>query len=98
MSSAPRSPPAPYQTPHPPLQPLGPPPAPHGDPASGVLRTELNGNDWLFPAGHTIELQVGQVDAPMWRPDNEPSSIAISSVHVRFPTPHAGTVSLQPAG
>jgi predicted acyl esterase len=69
----------------------------HGDPASGVLQTELNGNDWLFPAGHTIELQIGQVDAPMWRPDNEPSSLAISAVHVRFPTHRAGTVTLQPA-
>jgi predicted acyl esterase len=70
----------------------------HGDPASGVLRTELNGNDWLFPASHTIELQIGQVDTPMWRPDNEPSSIAMSTVRVRFPTHRAGMVTLQPAG
>ncbi|MFL5796402.1 MAG: CocE/NonD family hydrolase [Actinomycetota bacterium] len=69
----------------------------HGDPASGVLRTQLFGNDWLFPAGHVIELQVGQVDAPTWRPDNLPSSLAISSVHVRFPTHRAGTITLQPA-
>jgi predicted acyl esterase len=69
----------------------------HGDPASGILATELNGNDWLFQAGHTIELQIGQVDAPMWRPDNEPSSLSISAVHVRFPTHRAGTVTLQAA-
>jgi predicted acyl esterase len=69
----------------------------HGDPASGVLRTQLFGNDWLFPAGHTIELQIGQVDAPTWRPDNLPSSLSISDVHVRFQTHRAGTVTLQPA-
>jgi hypothetical protein len=33
----------------------------------------------------------------MWRPDNEPSALAISAVHVRFPTHRAGTVTLQPA-
>ena len=49
------------------------------------------------PPGHVIELQVGQVDAPTWRPDNLPSSLAISSVHVRFPTHRAGTITLQPA-
>jgi predicted acyl esterase len=70
----------------------------HGDDsASGILRTQLFGNDWMFPPGHTIELQIGQVDAPSWRPDNEPSSISISSVRVRFPTHRAGTTTLQPA-
>jgi predicted acyl esterase len=69
----------------------------HGDPPSGVLHTKLNGNDWRFRPGHAIELQIGQVDAPMWRPDDEPSSIAISSVRARFPTHRAGTVTLRPA-
>jgi predicted acyl esterase len=71
----------------------------HGDPASGVLHTELFGNDWLFRAGHTIELQIGQVDAPTWRPDNEPSSISISAVRIVFPVRPAGTtITLRPAG
>ncbi len=68
----------------------------HGDPASSVLRTQLFGNDWVFPPGHTIELQIGRVDAPTWRPDNEPSSLSISSVGVRFPTHRAGTTTLEP--
>ncbi len=38
-----------------------------GDPASGTLTTKLWGNHWAFPAGDTIELQVG-------RPTRRPSA------------------------
>jgi len=48
------------------------------------------GNDWLFPQGHVIQPQVGQQDSPFARPDNEPSSIQISQLHVRFPTTARG--------
>lgn len=57
-----------------------------GDPATGVLKTYLYGNDWVFPTGDTIVLQVTQNDAPYLRPDNEPSTIAWSGVTLDLPT------------
>lgn len=57
-----------------------------GDPAAGVLETHLYGNDWVFPAGDTIVLQVTQADAPYLRPDNLPSAIAWSGVTLDLPT------------
>jgi predicted acyl esterase len=57
-----------------------------GDPATGVLKTYLYGNDWVFPAGDTIVLQVTQDDAPYLRPDNEPSVITWSGVTLDLPT------------
>ncbi len=57
-----------------------------GDKAAGNLNTYLYGNDWVFPAGDKIVLQVTQNDAPYLRPDNEPSSIAWSKVTLNLPT------------
>ena len=57
-----------------------------GDPATGILTTYLYGNDWVFPAGDTIVLQVTQNDAPYLRPDNEPSAIVWSGVTLDLPT------------
>ena len=57
-----------------------------GDPATGVLKTYLYGNDWVFPVGDTIMLQVTQNDAPYLRPDNEPSVIDWSGVTLDLPT------------
>ena len=57
-----------------------------GDPATGVLKTTLYGNDWVFPAGDTIVLQVTQNDAPYLRPDNESSAIEWSGVTLDLPT------------
>jgi predicted acyl esterase len=57
-----------------------------GDPASGTLKTYLYGNDWVFPAGDTIVLQVTQNDAPYLRPDNEPSTIRWGGVTLDLPT------------
>jgi predicted acyl esterase len=57
-----------------------------GDPATGTVTTYLYGNDWVFPAGDTIVLQVTQNDAPYLRPDNEPSSLAWSDVKLALPT------------
>ncbi len=57
-----------------------------GDPATGILTTALYGNDWVFPAGDEIVLQVTQNDAPYLRPDNEPSAIAWSGVTLDLPT------------
>jgi predicted acyl esterase len=57
-----------------------------GDPAAGILKTYLYGNDWVFPLGDTIVLQVTQNDAPYLRPDNEPSVIDWSGVTLDLPT------------
>ncbi|MGH3008345.1 MAG: CocE/NonD family hydrolase [Gaiellaceae bacterium] len=57
-----------------------------GDKATGTLNTYLYGNDWVFPAGDKILLQVTQNDAPYLRPDNLPSSIAWSKVTLNLPT------------
>jgi predicted acyl esterase len=57
-----------------------------GDPAIGTLTTYLYGNDWVFPAGDRIVLQVTQNDAPYLRPDNEPSAIAWSNLKLDMPT------------
>jgi len=57
-----------------------------GDPAAGTLKTYLYGNDWVFPLGDTIVLQVTQNDAPYLRPDNEPSVIDWSGVTLDLPT------------
>jgi predicted acyl esterase len=68
-----------------------------GDPATGTLATELWGNHWAFPAGDTIELQVGQTDSPTFRPDNLPSSLALSSLSLTLPTREPGAVALTPS-
>jgi len=57
-----------------------------GDPATGILKTYLYGNDWVFPASDKIVLQVTQNDAPYLRPDNEPSAIEWSGVTLDLPT------------
>jgi hypothetical protein len=56
-----------------------------GDPAAGTLQTYLYGNDWVFPAGHKLILQVTQNDSPYLRPDNEPSAIHWSEVTLDLP-------------
>jgi len=57
-----------------------------GDPATGILKTYLYGNDWVFPAGDKIVLQVTQNDSPYLRPDNEPSAIDWSGLTLDIPT------------
>jgi hypothetical protein len=57
-----------------------------GDPATGILKAHLDGNDWVFGAGDKIVLQVTQNDAPYLRPDNEPSAITWSGVTLDLPT------------
>jgi predicted acyl esterase len=56
-----------------------------GDAASGTLTTYLFGNDWLFPAGDSIVLQVTQNDSPYLRADNEASSITWSGLTLALP-------------
>lgn len=57
-----------------------------GQPASsGSLTFQLFGNHWRFVEGHTIELEVGQLDRPFLRPDNIPSSITYEGVKLSMP-------------
>jgi predicted acyl esterase len=44
------------------------------------------GNYWLVPQGHTVRLEVSNVDSPYLTPSREPSSTIISAVHLRIPT------------
>jgi predicted acyl esterase len=58
---------------------------PPGQTTSGVLEFQLFGNHWQFSPGHTIELELGQRDAPFLRPDNFSSTIAYDGVTLRVP-------------
>ena len=53
--------------------------------SSGSFTSRLFGNHWLFEEGHTIELEVGQLDRPFLRPDNYPSTITYSGVNLSVP-------------
>jgi len=44
------------------------------------------GNFWLVPAGHTIRLEISNVDSPYITPSREPSTTIIDAVHLRIPT------------
>ena len=44
------------------------------------------GNFWLVPAGHTVRLEISNVDSPYITPSREPSTTIINAVHLRIPT------------
>ena len=44
------------------------------------------GNFWLVPQGHTVRLEISNVDSPYLTPSREPSSTVIGAVHLRIPT------------
>ena len=44
------------------------------------------GNFWLVPAGHTLRLEISNVDSPYITPSREPSTTIIDAVHLRIPT------------
>ena len=44
------------------------------------------GNYWLVPLGHTIRLEISNVDSPYITPSREPSTTIINAVHLRIPT------------
>ena len=56
-----------------------------GDPSQGTLSTYLYGNDWVFPSGHQIQLQITQNDGPYLRPDTLPSTIDFTAPRITFP-------------
>ena len=41
------------------------------DPPTGVIRLPLYGNHWRIEPGHTLRLDLTQVDRPTYRPSNE---------------------------
>lgn len=53
--------------------------------SSGQLTFKLFGNHWSFEKGHEIELELGQLDRPFFRPDNLPSSIVYDGVDLKVP-------------
>jgi len=65
-----------------------------GHPATGTLTTELYGNEWRFPPGHTLEVQTSQADPPYLRPDNFASTISYFGVRVTFPIHEPLSLSL----
>lgn len=55
-------------------------------PAAGVpITTELTGNAWRFVAGHRLQLELTQTDAPAFRPDNLPSVIEVQGAELWLP-------------
>ena len=58
------------------------------------LSFELYGNCWEWKAGHTMQLQVTQVDTPYFRPDNEPSTLTLSAPKFAVPTAEAAGATL----
>ena len=58
--------------------------------SSGRVSFQLDGNHWQVPAGHSIELELTQSDAPMFQADNLPSRLVLSKPSVRLPTPRRG--------
>jgi hypothetical protein len=64
------------------------------DPLVGTIRLPLYGNHWPLRTGDRIRLDLTQVDAPTYRPDNEPSTITFTSATLTLPTRNAGTVTL----
>ena len=41
---------------------------------------------WRFLDGHQMKLELTQVDAPSWRPDNLSSSITFTKVRLELPS------------
>lgn len=57
-----------------------------GDAQFGTISFQLFGNHWTFPSGHKLELEIGQRDAPHFRPNNFQSLLDISRISLEVPT------------
>lgn len=64
------------------------------DPVAGTLRLPLYGNHWQLHPGDRIRYDLTQVDAPTYRPDNEPSAISFTSPTLTLPTRSASNLTL----
>jgi predicted acyl esterase len=63
------------------------------DPLIGTLRLPFYGNDWTLQGGHSLRLDLAQVDSPTYLQDKTPSTLAISNPVLKLPTVETGTVS-----
>jgi predicted acyl esterase len=52
---------------------------------SDHLHFELWPQAWQFQAGDTLKLELTQDDSPVWRPDNESSSLSFSNLDLALP-------------
>lgn len=68
--------------------------APAYDGLTGTLRLPLYGNQWPFSVGDRIRLDLTQVDASTYRPDNQPSTITFTSPTLSLPTREPETTTL----
>jgi hypothetical protein len=64
------------------------------DAHAGTLKLPLFGNHWQLEPGHSLHLQLAQVDQPFLRPSNLPSEIHLNSVRLHLPTRQAGDRTL----
>lgn len=64
------------------------------DAPSGQIRIPLFGNQYDFPVGHKIRLDLTQQDAPYLRISNVPSKIMFDSPTLTLPTRQSGTTQL----
>jgi predicted acyl esterase len=68
-----------------------------GDPTSGLIDVKLYGNAWQFKPGHSIQLQLTQVDSPYLRMDNLASSISFGAIRLVLPVRESIRGTLAPA-
>jgi predicted acyl esterase len=68
--------------------------APVYDSPAGTLRLPLFGNHWRFEPGHSIRLDLTQLDNPTFRASNEPSTIDFGPPLLTLPTREASTREL----
>jgi dienelactone hydrolase len=68
--------------------------APAYDELSGTLELPLLGNQWPLEPGHSIRLDLVQVDAPFLRPSNLASSIQLGPPTLTLPTRESARVEL----
>ena len=64
------------------------------DTQAGTLQLPLFGNHWPLEPGHSIRLDLTQVDTPFLAPSKVPSSIEFDSPQLTLPTRQSGAVEL----
>lgn len=64
------------------------------DKTAGTLRLPLYGNHWPLPPGHSIRLDLAQVDTPTYSPSKAGGSISFESPTLELPLRQASDVEL----
>ena len=64
------------------------------DALTGVIDVPMYGNHWPLRRGERIRLDITQVDAPTFRPDNQPSAIGFTTPTLTLPTREATETTL----